>query len=90
MNTTALEALGLKLADASLRTLIRLRLCPEIKTAPQARQEAACAAMRAQVGLALDELLADAKAAPWMAEAAFASAVLTLTNAGIKVMRDDV
>lgn len=84
-NTAALEALGLKLADAALRTLVRL--CPEIRTASPARQAAACAAMRTQVGPALDELLDDAQAAPWLAEVVFSSAVMTLVNAGIQALR---
>lgn len=44
--------------------------------------------MRAQVASALDELLDDARSAPWMAEVAFASAVMTLTRAGIRVIRE--
>jgi hypothetical protein len=43
--------------------------------------------MRAKSKDAIDELLSDAKAAPWLAEVAFASAVLTLANEGIRVLR---
>jgi hypothetical protein len=50
-------------------------------------REAACAAMRAKSKAAIDELLEDGKACPWMAETIFASAVMTLVNAGIKVLR---
>ena len=82
---TNLETLGNKLATAALTTLIRL--CPEIRTASDDLREAACAAMRAKSGAAIDELLEDGKACPWMAETIFASAVMTLVNAGVKVLR---
>jgi len=81
----SIDALGQRLGTAALTTLVRL--CPEIRTASPARQEAACAAMRAKSGEAVDELLDDAKAAPWLAEVVFANAVLTLANEGIKVLR---
>ena len=82
-----LDSLGNKLATAALTTLIRL--CPEIRTASDERREAACAAMRAKSKDALDELLDDGKACPWMAETIFASAVMTLVNAGVKVLRSN-
>ncbi len=81
----SIDLLGQKLGTAALTTLVRL--CPEIETASPAQQEAACAAMRAKAKEAVDELLDDAKAAPWLAEVAFASAVLTLANEGVKVLR---
>jgi len=81
----SIDLLGQKLGTAALTTLVRL--CPEIRTASPTRQEAACAAMRAKAGEAIDELLADAKDVPWLAEVAFASAVLSLANEGIKVLR---
>ena len=80
-----LETLRNKLGTAALTTLIRL--CPEIRTASDDLREAACAAMRAKSRQAIDELLDDGKACPWMAETIFASAVMTLVNAGIKVLR---
>lgn len=80
-----LDILGNQLATAALTTLIRL--CPEIRTASDELREAACAAMRAKSGQAIDELLDDGKACPWMAETIFASAVMTLVNAGVKVLR---
>jgi hypothetical protein len=80
-----IDALGQRLGTAALTTLVRL--CPEIRTASPARQEAACAAMRAKAREAIDELLDDAKAAPWLAEVAFTSAVLTLANEGVRVLR---
>ncbi|MEF8717519.1 MAG: hypothetical protein V5B35_03860 [Candidatus Accumulibacter necessarius] len=79
-----LETLGNQLGTAALTTLIRL--CPEIRTASAATLDAVCAAMRAKSGEAIDELLEDGKACPWMAETIFASAVMTLVNAGIKVL----
>ena len=81
----SIDLLGQKLGTAALTTLVRL--CPEIRIASPARQEAACAAMRAKSKETIDELLADAKAAPWLAEVVFASAVLSLANEGIKVLR---
>ena len=80
-----LDTLGNQLATAALTTLIRL--CPEIRTASDALREAACAAMRAKSGQAIDELLEDGRACPWMAETIFASAVMILVNAGIQVLR---
>ena len=80
-----LDTLGKKLGNAALTTLIRL--CPEIRTASDELREAACAAMRAKSREAIDELLDDGKACPWMAETIFASAVMTLVNAGIQVLR---
>jgi hypothetical protein len=81
----SIDLLGQKLGTAALTTLVRL--CPEIETASPTRQEAACAAMRAKSKDAIDELLSDAKAAHWLAEVAFASAVLTLAHEGVKVLR---
>ncbi len=57
-----IDILGQKLGTAALTTLVRL--CPEIRTASPARQEAACTAMRAKAGETIDELLTNAKAAP--------------------------
>jgi hypothetical protein len=81
----SIDILGQRLGTAALTTLVRL--CPEIRIASPARQEAACAAMRAKSKEAIDELLDDAKAVPWLAEVAFASAVLTLANEGVRVLR---
>ena len=82
-NFLRIDALGQRLADQAFRTLISL--CPEIKTASPARQEAVCAAMRAKVAPAVDSLLEDARLAPCLAEASFHNAVLTLALAGVKV-----
>jgi hypothetical protein len=81
----SIDLLGQRLGTAALTTLVRL--CPEIRIASPARQEAACAAMRAKSKQAIDELLDNAKAAPWLVEVSFASAVLSLANEGIKVLR---
>jgi hypothetical protein len=85
LNTAHLDALGQRLGHEALATLVRL--CPEIREATPERQEAACAAMRAKAGEALDELLADAKDAPWLAHVAFTTAVLTLAHEGIRVIK---
>ena len=84
-NLAKIDALGKRLGQDALTLLIRL--CPEIREASPERQEAACAAMRATVGEALDELLTDAKDAPWLAHVAFTTAVLTLVHAGIRVIK---
>ena len=74
-NLARIDELGQRLADQAYRTLISL--CPEIKTASSARQEAVCAAMRAKMAPSIDRLLEDARVAPCLAEAAFHNAVLT-------------
>ena len=43
-NLARLDELGQRLADQAFRALISL--CPEIRSASSARQEAVCAAMR--------------------------------------------
>jgi hypothetical protein len=84
-NFQRIDELGQRLADQAFRTLISL--CPEIKTASQARQEVVCAAMRAEVAPAIDSLLEDARLAPCLAEAAFHNAVLTLALAGVEALQ---
>jgi hypothetical protein len=84
-NFQRIDALGQRLAEQAFRTLISL--CPEIKTASTARQEAVCAAMRAKVAPAIDSLLEDARLAPCLAEAAFHNAVLTLALAGVEALQ---
>ena len=84
-NFDRMDQLGQRLADQAFRTLISL--CPEIKTADTARQDAVCAAMRAKVAPAIDSLLEDARLAPCLAEAAFHNAVLTLALAGVEALQ---
>lgn len=86
MNTAAIDTLGKKLGEAALTLLVRL--APEARTAPDDRLEAACAAMRAKAREVVDELLADAQAAPSVAEIAFRTAALTLAHEGIRVLRE--
>ena len=85
MNIAALDTLANKLGTDALTALVRL--CPEIRTASPAQQEAACAAMRAVSKDAINELIDDARDAPGVSHIAYAAAVLTLTHAGIKVLR---
>ena len=80
-----IDQLGQRLADQAFRALISL--CPEIKTAGTVRQDAVCAAMRAQVAPTIDSLLEDARLAPCLAEAAFHNAVLTLALAGVEALQ---
>lgn len=86
MNPEKIDSLGQKMGEAALRTLVRL--VPNIREVPNDRLEAACAAMRATAQGAVEQLLADAKAAPWLAEMAFTSAVLTVAQAGVDALRD--
>ena len=87
-NFQRIDELGQRLADQAFCTLISL--CPEIKTASPARQEAVCAAMRAKVAPSIDSLLKDARLAPCLAEAAFHNAVLTLALAGVEALQAKV
>jgi len=59
MNTATLDTLGNKLANAALTTLVRL--CPEVRTASEQQLEAACAAMRAKSGEAIDGFQLDSQ-----------------------------
>ncbi len=85
MNTAALDTLGNKIAHDALVALIRL--CPEIKTASEARQESACAAMRAESKDTINQLIDDATDAPGVSHIAYQTAVLSLAHAGIKALR---
>lgn len=86
MNAAAPDNLATKLAEAALTILVRT--CrQEVAAASREDLEAACAAMRAQALPVLDRLLDDARAAPWVAEAAFHAAALELAQAGIAVLR---
>lgn len=84
-NLARLDELGQRLTNQAFRTLISL--CPEIRSASPARQEAVCAAMRAKVAPSIDRLLEDARLAPCLAEAAFHNAVLTLALAGVEALQ---
>ena len=84
-NLARLDELGQRLADQAFRT--RISLCPEIRSASPARQEAVCAAVRAKVAPSIDRLLEDARLAPCLAEAAFHNAVLSLTLAGVEALQ---
>lgn len=85
MNADKLDTLGKKLADAALTMLVRLY--PDVRGASDTELEAACAAMRARSKSVIDELLDDAKDAPWLAHIAFQTAALTLANEGIKTLK---
>ena len=87
MKLDRLDELGQRMANAALRALIDL--CPEIRHASAAAQDAVCAAMRSSVPQAVDDLLGDARLSPCLAEAAFQNAVLSLALAGIRVLRPD-
>ncbi|WP_119352856.1 hypothetical protein [Azohydromonas sediminis] len=86
MNTNTLDLLATKLAEAALTVLVR-SCRKELAAASSDDLEAACAAMRAKARSVIDQLLDDARAAPWVAEAAFHAAALDLAQAGIAVLR---
>lgn len=86
MNHAAIDTLGQRLGQAALTVLVRI--CPETRSASNDQLEAACVAMRAKSKQVVDELLADAKAAPWVAEIAFQTAALTLAQEGVRVLRE--
>lgn len=86
MNHAAIDTLGQRLGQAALTVLVRT--CPQTRNASNDQLEAACVAMRAKSKPVVDELLADAKAAPWMAEIAFQTAALTLAQEGVRVLRE--
>ncbi len=86
MNTQHIDTLGKKLAEAALTTLVRI--CPEVRTASTEKLEAACTAMRAQSKWVIDELFADAKAAPGITHIALANAALSLAHEGVRIIRN--
>jgi hypothetical protein len=85
MHADKLDTLGKKLAETALTMLVRLY--PEVRTASTTELEAACAAMRAKSMEVIDELIDDAKAAPWVAHIAFQTAAMTLAHEGIQTLR---
>jgi hypothetical protein len=86
MNANNQDTLATKLAEAALTILVR-SCRNEVATASRNDLESACAAMRAKARPVMDQLLDDARAAPWVAEAAFQAAALDLAQAGIAVLR---
>lgn len=85
VNTEAIDTLGKKLGHAALTTFVRL--CPEVRSASSEQLEQACAAMRAKSRQVIDQLIEDGKDAPWIFEMAYADAVLTLAQEGVRVLR---
>jgi len=85
MNPSNMDTLAKALANAAMTVLVR-SCRNEVAGASHARLEAACAAMRAKARPVLDRLLDDARAAPWVAEAAFAAAALELAQTGIAAL----
>lgn len=87
MNTTAIDTLATKLANAAM--VIVVRTCRnECRHATKATLDAVCAAMRAKSGPAIDKLLRDAREAPSLGDAAFQAAALEIAEAGIAVLRN--
>lgn len=87
MNTTNLDTLATKLAEAALTVLVRT--CrQEVAAASHDDLEAACAAMRAKSACVIDQMLDDVRVAPWAAENAFRCAALDLAQEGIASLRN--
>ena len=86
MRQLDLDTLAKVLANAAMTVLVRSCL-KEVAGSSHARLESACAAMRAKARPVLDQLLDDARAAPWVAEAAFAAAALELAQSGIAALK---
>lgn len=86
MSQLDLDTLAKALANAAMTALVR-SCRKEVAGASQARLESACAAMRAKARPVLDQLLDDARVAPWVAEAAFAAAALELAQSGIAALK---
>ncbi|CAK0780089.1 HDOD domain-containing protein [Gammaproteobacteria bacterium] len=80
-----IDALGGKISDAALNTLIRLY--PDVRKATSAQIDAAMAAMRAKNPEVLDRLFEDTKNAPWLAHIAIQTAALTLAHEAIKSLK---
>ena len=85
MNTAPIDELGHKLGQAALTALARI--CPEVRSASNEQLELACAVMRANSKQVVEDLLADAQGAPWIADIAFQAAVLTLAQEGAQALR---
>ena len=79
------DALGYELSRAAMNALVRL--CPEIGGASPSLLEEVCLAMRTAAPEVVDQFVADAKAAPWVAKIAFQDAVLTLAVEGARIFR---
>jgi len=80
-----LECLAKGIAHAAMTTLVRLY--PEVRNASTEELGTACAAMRAKSREVIDQLMDDAKAAPWIAELALKDAALTMACAGIDALK---
>jgi hypothetical protein len=78
------DALGAEIGRRALLTFVRL--APGLSSRTDEQLQAACDAMKAAVPGALDQLLADAKAAPALAQVAAATAVLTIAQAGVAAL----
>ena len=86
MNNPAPDTLAVKLAEAAMAVLVRA--CrDEVTSASNAELEAACASMRTRAKSVVNQLLDDARDAPWIAETAFHAAALELAEAGISSLR---
>jgi len=85
VDTEKIDTLGKKLGESALTLLVRLY--PAVRQASHAQLEAACAAMRAKSKAVVDEMIDDARNAPWVADIAFHTAALTLAHEGIQALK---
>jgi hypothetical protein len=82
-NMTKIDQLAVRFANDAMAVLIKH---PRIGEASHDLLDQSLAAMRAAKTPALDAFLADAKAVPHMAEAAYMVAVLEVAEAGLAVI----
>lgn len=80
---TKIDQLAIRFADDAMKVLIKH---PRIREASHDLLDESLAAMSAAKTPALDAFLADAKAAPQLAEAAYMVAVLEVAEAGLAVI----
>lgn len=80
INEVALDALGTRLAQDSMRLFVALN--PGMRTTLVIDLDAPIAAMRAASKVAIGQLVDDVKAEPWHADLFFAAAVATIAQAG--------
>lgn len=83
-----MSALGVAFAERAMTVFVRI--CPQAAEASPEALETACAAMRSRSREALDRALRETQAAPWLAQACFADAVLDTALAGREALAQAV
>jgi hypothetical protein len=83
---TALDEAGAEIGRKALRALVNAKR-DWFVAASEADRERVLTALRGQAPAAIQELLDDTAAAPWIADAAIASAIASLVLAGSREIR---